>query len=332
MLKKGNRSIKNIGILFVVVFFLINIACSPHIHLDLLGTEQIEEVILKPSPSKNKVLILNLKGFISTSISTSVLKKEESLVSQIYYRLEKASEDPGIKGVILCLDTPGGEVTAADIIYTEILNFKKKTGLPVVALMMGVAASGGYYVASACDFIMAHPSTITGSIGVISIFPDIHELMDQLGIQVNIIKSGKMKDAGSSFKELSQKEKDIFQQIVNEYYQKFLDAVLRNRKGILSREELTELADGRVFTGSQALELKLIDEIGYFNAAQEKINQLAGIQDAQLMTYTYYPQKTTNIYSAESNQNIPFEENIYTKLFQSLPSGFYYLWLPRLKH
>jgi len=324
-------NIKSTGILFAVFIFLITSACSPHFHLDLLGTEQIKEVVLKPSPSKNKILVLNLKGFISSSFSTGVLKKEENLISQIYYRLQKASEDSQIKGVILRLDTPGGEVTASDIIYNEILNFKKKTNLPVVALMMGVAASGGYYAASACDFIIAHPSTITGSIGVISIFPDIHELMDQLGIQVNIIKSGNMKDAGSSFKELSPKEKDLFQEIVNEHYEKFLDAVHQNRKEVLSREKLTELADGRVYTGSQALELKLIDEIGYFNAAQEKINQLAGIRDAQLVAYTYYPQKTTNIYSAESNQNISFEENIYSKLFQSLPSGFYYLWLPQLQ-
>ncbi|MFW6140393.1 MAG: signal peptide peptidase SppA [Acidobacteriota bacterium] len=314
------------------VIILALSACSPHFHLDLLGTEQIKEVILKPSPSKNKVLIVNLKGFISTSNPTSVLKKEESMVSRISYRLEKASQDPLVKGIILCLDTPGGEVTASDIIYAEILNFKKKTRLPVVALMMGVAASGGYYVASACDFIIAHPSSITGSIGVISVFPDVHQLMGQLGIQVNIIKSGEMKDAGSSFKKLSPKEKEIFQEIVNEHYQKFLDAIHRNREDLLSREKLTELADGRVYTGSQALELKLIDEIGYFNAAQEKIHQLAGIRDAQLVTYTYYPQKTTNIYSAESNQKDFFKENIYLKLFQSLPAGFYYLWLPRLEH
>jgi protease-4 len=331
-MSKGDfMSIKTTGVLFAVFIFLITSACSPHFHLDLLGTEQIKEVVLKPSPSKNKILVLNLKGFISSSFSTGVLKKEENLISQIYYRLEKASEDPQIKGVILRLDTPGGEVTASDIIYNEILNFKKKTNLPVVALMMGVAASGGYYVASACDFIIAHPSTITGSIGVISIFPDIHELMDQLGIQVNVIKSGNMKDAGSSFKELSPKEKDLFQEIVNEHYEKYLDADHQNRKEVLSREELVELADGRVYTGSQALELKLIDEIGYFNAAQNKIRKLAGIQDAQLVAYTYYPQKTTNIYSAESNQNISFEENIYSKLFQSLPSGFYYLWLPQLQ-
>lgn len=185
-------------------------------------------------------------------------------------------------------------------------------------------------MASACDSIIAHPSTITGSIGVISIFPDVHELMDQLGIQVNVIKSGKMKDAGSSFKELSPREKDIFQEIVNEHYKKFLDAVYQNRQSVLSKEKLRELADGRVYTGSQALDLKLIDEIGYFNAAQHKIYEMAGIKEAQVVTYTYYPQRTTNIYSAESSQKSILEQNMYSQLFQSLPSGFYYLWLPQL--
>ncbi|MBD3414774.1 MAG: signal peptide peptidase SppA [Candidatus Aminicenantes bacterium] len=310
--------------------FLISSACSPHVHLDIFGTEQIKEVVLEPSESKDKILVLNLEGFIGASFSPGLLKKEQSQISQVYYRLELASQDPHMKGVILCLDTPGGGVTATDILYREIFEFKKKTGLPVVALMMGVAASGGYYVASACDFILAHPSSITGSIGVISIFPNFHELMDQLGIQVNVIKSGKMKDAGSTFKELSPAEKDIFQEIVDDLHQKFLDAVYRSRKEVLSREELKELADGRIYTASQALELKLIDDIGYFHNAKDLIYQIARIEEAQVVAYTYYPQKTTNIYSMESSEKNLFKENSYLKLFQSLPSGFYYLWLPHM--
>lgn len=324
-------NIKTMGIFVVAAIFLASNTCSPHFHLDLLGKEQIEEVILEPSPSKNKILVLNLSGVIGSSLSPNPLKREESLLSRIYYRLDKASEDSRVKGVILRLDTPGGEVTATDILYTEILKFKKKTHLPVVALMMGVAASGGYYVASACDSIIAHPSTITGSIGVISIFPDFHQLMDQLGIQVNVIKSGKMKDAGSSFKKLSPKEKKIFQEIVDDLHQKFLEAVYRNRQNFLSREKLKELADGRVYTASQALNLKLIDEIGYFDKAKNKIHQLAGIKEAQIVVYTYHPKKTTNIYSMESSEKVSFKEKNYPKLLQSLPSGFYYLWLPQME-
>ncbi|MFW6131221.1 MAG: signal peptide peptidase SppA [Candidatus Aminicenantaceae bacterium] len=323
-------NIKTIGILLTVGALFISNACAPHFHIALLGTEQIQEVVLKPSKSKNKILVLNLRGVISSTAYTRLLKKDDSMISRIYHRLEKASEDPFIKGVILRLDTPGGEVTATDILYTEILNFKKKTNLPVVALMMGISASGGYYVSSACDSIIAHPSTITGSIGVISIFPDFHQLMDQVGIQVNVIKSGKMKDAGSSFKELSSKEQDIFQGIVNDFYQKFLDAVYRNRKNVLSKKELKELADGRIYTASQALRLKLIDEIGYFHTAQNEIKRLAGIKDAQVVTYTYHPYKTTNIYSTDSNKTDVFKENTYSKLFPSLTTGFYYLWLPRI--
>jgi len=320
------------GIVLAVLIFIWTSACSPHLHLDLLGTEQIEEKVLEPSSSNDKILVLDLEGFISSSFSPNPLKKEKSVISHIYYRLELASQDPNVKGVILCLDTPGGGVTATDILYNEVLEFKKETNLPVVALMMGVAASGGYYVASACDYIIAHPSTITGSIGVISIFPNFHELMDKLGIQVNVIKSGKMKDAGSSFKDLSPKEQDIFQDIVDELHKDFLDAVYRTRENLLSREKLEELADGRIYTASQAFEHKLIDEIGYFDTAKNRIKQIAGIEEAQVVAYTYYPQKTTNIYSMESDQKDWFEESLYKKLLNSLPSGFYYLWLPQIDH
>jgi protease-4 len=139
-----------------------------------------------------------------------------------------------------------------------------------------------------------------------------------------------MKDAGSTFKELSPEEKDIFQEIVDELYQKFLDAVYRNREDFLSREELKELADGRIYTASQALELELIDDVGYFQNAKDVIYQIAGIEVAQVVAYTYYPQRTTNIYSMESRESDLFKENTYLKLFQSLPSGFYYLWLPQM--
>lgn len=111
--------------------------------------------------------------------------------------------------MILRLDTPGGEVTASDILYNEVLRFKKETGAPVVALMMGVTTSGGYYVASACDAIIAHPSTITGSIGVISIFPNLQELFQKIGVDFNIIKSGDKKDAGSTFRDLTEEDKNL---------------------------------------------------------------------------------------------------------------------------
>ena len=151
--------------------------CATHFHLDFMGKDTLQEVILIKNPTKDKILILDVSGIISTSLNPGLFSRESDILSKVYYRLEKASEDKNVKAIILRLDTPGGEVTASDIIYNEILKFKEKTNIPVVGLMMGVAASGGFYIASACDFILAHPSTITGSIGVISIFPNLEDLL-----------------------------------------------------------------------------------------------------------------------------------------------------------
>ncbi len=312
---------------FVTVF--LN-ACSPQIQLDLLGTTEIKEVVLVPSESKEKILLLDISGIISTVLNPGLFEREGDILSQAFYRLQKASEDKTVKGVIIRLDTPGGEVTASDILYTEIKKFKEKTGVPVVALMMSVAASGGYYIASACDFIVAHPTSITGSIGVISIFPNVDELFAKLGVKIHVIKSGAMKDAGSSFRELTEKEKQIFQNIIDDFYQDFLEVVHGARQDYLSMEELKKIADGRVFTAKQALELKLIDETGYFETALDKILDLAKLKDAQVISYTYYPKSKTNIYATGPKPMPLMERKNLQDLLPSLKSGFYYLWLPLL--
>jgi protease-4 len=322
---------KKIGI-WLILSPMIFSACSPHFHLDFLGKERMEEVVLIKSRVKEKILLLDVSGLIGTSLNPGVLEREGDILSKVFYRLKKASEDKMVKGVILRLDTPGGEVTASDILYHEILNYKKRTGTPVLALMMGLAASGGYYIASACDYIIAHPSTLTGSIGVISIFPNLEELFDKVGIQVQIIKSGELKDSGSAFREMTDKERDVFQEIVDEFYQKFLNAVFEARKDSLSLENLRNIADGRVYTASQAYESKLIDEIGYFDSALKKVLELADVQEANVIAYTYYPKRKTNIYATHLNGHNPFESKSLQEIVQSLKSGFYYLWHPQLNN
>lgn len=305
-------------------------SCSPHFHLDFIGKEQIEEVVLVKSLEKEKILLLDISGMIGTSLKTGVFDREGDMMSQVYLRLKRASDDPKVKGVILRLDTPGGEVTASDIIYHEILNFKKRTGIPVLALMMGLTASGGYYIASACDHLIAHPSTLTGSIGVISLFPNLEGLFEKVGIQVQVIKSGELKDSGSAFRTMTDQERNVFQEIVREYHQNFQGIVYENRKDVLSIEELEKIADGRILTATQALEAKLIDEIGYFDRALEIILDLAGLTAANVIAYTYYPKKKTNIYAMDLNTGIRLESLPFREVTQSLKSGFYYLWHPQL--
>lgn len=316
--------------IWLCILFLFLAACSPHFHLDILGQERMEEVILVESRAKEKILLLDVGGLINTSLSSRIFDREGDILSRVFLRLKKASEDKSVKGVILRLDTPGGEVTASDILYHEILNYRENTGAPVLALMMGVTASGGYYIASACDYIIAHPSTLTGSIGVISIFPNLRELFDKVGIQVQVIKSGELKDSGSVFREMTDKEKDVFQEIIDEYYQKFLHSVYEARKDSLTLESLQRIADGRVYTASQALESKLIDEIGYFDSALKKILELAGIPKANVIAYTYYPKRKTNIYASTLKGDDPFQNKSLHEVVQSLKGGFYYLWHPQL--
>jgi len=318
-----------IGMGMTVLMFVLS-ACSPHFHLDLMGKEQMQEVVLVKSRAKEKILLLDISGVIVSSMKPGIFNKEGDILSQVYYRLKKAAEDNMVKGIILRLDTPGGEVTASDIIYHEILNFKKRTGIPVLALMMGLTASGGYYIASACDLLIAHPSTLTGSIGVISLFPNIEGLFEKVGIQVHVIKSGELKDSGSVFRQLTPEERDVFQKIVDEYHQNFQDVVYENRKDHLSLEDLKKIADGRVMTASQALEAKLIDEIGYFDKALKIILDLASLPEANVVSYTYFPNRKTNIYATFLKSGSLLESTGFREVVQSLKSGFYYLWHPQL--
>jgi len=305
-------------------------ACALNFHLDFLGKEIIEEVVLIKSKAKEKILIIDVEGILSSLASPGLFAREGDILSQVYYRLEKASEDKTIKGAIIRLDTPGGDVTSSDILYNEIRKFKEKTGLPVVGLMMGVAASGGYYVASACDTIIAHPSTITGSIGVISIFPNLEELLAKIGIKMNVVKSGEMKDSGSAFRDLTPEEKKVFKDIIDELYKNFLDVVYKNRKNFLSFEELKTLADGRIYTAQQAQKLKLVDEIGYFDHALKKVLSLASLKEAKVIAYTYYPKTKTNIYATSLRDSSLQKNKSLENLLPFLKSGFYYLWLPKL--
>ena len=320
---------KRTGFFILLLMVAAFPACSPHFHLDLLGRENLEEILLAPSPAKEKILVIDVEGMISSSGDSGFFSREKNVVSRVFERLEKAARDPWIEAVILRIDTPGGEVTASDIIYHEVLRFKESTHKPVIGLMMGVAASGGYYIASACDVIMAHPSTLTGSIGVISVFPNVEQLMSKIGVKVNVIKSGAAKDSGGPFRDMTDEEKKIFQGIIDEYYAGFLDVVSRNRKDRIPAEKLRTIADGRVYTASQALKLELIDAIGYFDDAFRKTLSMAKLQSAKLVSYTYYPKTKTNIYAGRLGNFSPLDTKVLESTLTALKTGFYYLWLPQ---
>jgi len=198
--------------------------------------------------------------------------------------IKRAETDPSVKAILLYINSPGGSVVAADEIYHHLTQVEK----PVVAWMGEMAASGGYYVACAADRIVAHPDTLTGSIGVITQIPNVEGLMKKLGVKMIVIKSGAHKDIGSMFREMTDEEKAMWQTIIAEIYDHFVQVVAGGRN--LDVEKVRELADGRVYTGRQALKLGLVDELGNFDDAVRVAADLGGISgEPRLIRYQRKP-------------------------------------------
>lgn len=190
-------------------------------------------------------------------------------------RIRKLADRKEVKAIVLDINSPGGSVGAVQEIHSAVLYARQEKKKPVVAALGDIAASGGYYVASACDRVVAHPGTLLGSIGVIFHVSNIEGLFSKIGVRSEVIKSGKMKDIGSMTRPMTAEERELLQALINDAYQQFLGAVSEGRK--MSRESLLPLADGRIFSGAQALRLSLIDELGDSQRALEVAARLGGI-------------------------------------------------------
>jgi protease-4 len=185
--------------------------------------------------------------------------------------LDQAASIPSVKAVVVQVNSPGGSVVASDEIYHALLAFEK----PVVISMGDTAASGGYYISCAGDHVMAHPDTLTGSIGVISQFLNVEELMDKVGVDAVVITTGPRKDIGSPFRDMTEAERELWRGILDQVYEDFLDVVVESRG--LSAETVRELADGSIYTGQQAQDLGLVDSVGTRQTAIDKAAELGGI-------------------------------------------------------
>ncbi|MGA2026105.1 MAG: signal peptide peptidase SppA [Syntrophobacteraceae bacterium] len=209
----------------------------------------------------NRVGLIELKGTITNSQDT--LKQ-----------ITDFRKDASIKAIVLRIDSPGGAVGPSQEIYREIRRAAKSK--PVVASLGGVAASGGYYIASAASHIVANPGTITGSIGVIIHFPNLRELFSKIGYQMTTIKSGQFKDIGNPGRDMTPEEKELLQGTIDETYRQFVRDVAQARN--LPEDRVREVADGRIIMGEKALELKLVDQLGNFEDAVAKAGELAKIE------------------------------------------------------
>jgi len=179
--------------------------------------------------------------------------------------LKSLERNPRVKGLLIRVDSPGGVVTPAHEIYSEIKRIRDR-GLPVVVSMGTIAASGGYYVSTPADLIVASPQTLTGSIGVIMEFPVLKGVMEKLGVKVEVVKSAEHKDIGSPFRDMTDSDRRLLQGVVSDVYEQFVEMVSRERR--IPEDSVRAFADGRIFTGRQALRLGLVDTLGTFEEAK----------------------------------------------------------------
>ncbi|MBW2644833.1 MAG: signal peptide peptidase SppA [Deltaproteobacteria bacterium] len=324
MLQYIPRLISCISLVFLIGCTCISIPSFVH------PVQPLEERVVE-GKGPSKILLLDISGTISEERKSRGmgLQEEISLVDRIKEELKKAESDKSIEGIIVRINSPGGTVTASDIIYHELREFKKRTGVKIIATLMDTAASGGYYVAVAADRIIAHPTTITGSIGVIALKFNVQELLTKIGIEEESIKSGDKKDLMSPFRPTTPDEREMIQTIIDKLHQRFVDVIVEGRPS-LTHKEMARLADGRIFTADQALEAKLIDSIGYMDNAINIMKDDLGIRDASVMVYYRPGSYKGTIYSTTTAAQPSFNLlSINSKGLSILPDvRFMYLWMP----
>jgi protease-4 len=271
--------------IFIAIFLALSVMANVILFLMLIGvaalfatgqTGVFDQEIIREGPSRTKIAMVSLEGAIYGEVA-----------NDFYRQLKTIRDDKTVKAVIVRVSSPGGTVSASDRINREIRKFREEQNKPVVAFMQGVAASGGYYTSVACDRIVAEPTAITGSIGVISWYLVVQELLeDKLGIMPVTFKSGQKKDWPSSFRKPDAEEiQYVEDKIIQPAFDRFVEIVAEGRKESLTAEQVRKLADGGIYGAEEALRQKLIDEIGYLDEAIEAAKSLAAIEKAQVIQY-----------------------------------------------
>ncbi|UCD22299.1 MAG: signal peptide peptidase SppA [Chloroflexota bacterium] len=240
----------------------------------------IVPITLIPRPVVNKIAVIRLSGFI-TNVGSSLLSGATITPDLVKDYLTKAEGDKAVKAIVFHIESPGGEIAPCQEILWEIERIgEAKT---VVVSMGGTATSGGYYISTKADKIVALPTTMTGSIGVISQITNVEGLLEKLGIEIETFKGGVYKDMYRGFREMTQEEKEIMQGTIDEFYELFIEVVAEGRG--LDKEDVRDLATGQMYTGTTARELGLIDELGNLDTAINLTAEVAGIEDPVVEYY-----------------------------------------------
>ena len=257
-------------VLLGIIFFSIAVIATA-IRIGTRPTHAWDETVLVPGSSGKKIAMVSVQGEIATSLDpfSAGGATDQAVASQI----DQALDDDAVAGIILFLDTPGGGVVASDEISKKVREADAKK--PVVALMDETAASGGYYIASSAREIVANPATLTGSIGVIMQMANVESLFKKVGVNYVVVKAGRYKDLGNFSRPMTPQERQVLQTLLDDVHAQFIDAVAAGRK--LDRADVVKFADGRVFSGMQAKDLKMVDALGSLEDAVNEAAKLAGV-------------------------------------------------------
>lgn len=283
-----------------------------------------------------KVAQIDVRGLIADEERSALFGNGANPVDELVSRLQKAAQDPDVRAVVLRINSPGGTVAASESMYREVRRFRESTGKPVVVSMGELAASGGFYLAMAGDLVIAQPSTITGSIGVIIPTINVSEGLNSIGIHARSVKSGKNKDLANPLEPVRDEQYAVLQHMVDQFYAEFRALVLERRAA--AHHDLTaradELMDGRVFTGREAAEIGLVDATGDLRDAFERAKRLAGLERARLVKYHSDGRRPRSAYADADTPPASVSLNLVNiEALSGLVGGTaggraYYLWMP----
>lgn len=260
------------------------------------ASPQFREILLE-GEGRDKFLMIDIDGPIfNTPMLVPNLGILPGMTARVRQELELAFDDPSIRGILLRINSPGGTLTDSDIIFHSLMEFKKSKKIKIVASMGDIAASGGLYVAMAADEIYAHPTTITGSIGVIMPHLNYSGLFKKLGIKSDPVTSGRFKDIGSPFKPIDPKGREILQKLVMEQHAKFVEVIKKGRPK-MTIAQIKKMADGRIFSAQEAHKKGLIDGVGYLDDAYRRLAEITGFPVNRLVRYANVWRTGNNIYS-----------------------------------
>lgn len=313
---------------WVIAAIFLSLGGCATIHLGPSFQKPIQEHIIEAGHSDNKVLIVQINGIIDDQPKEGVFSQAPSLLDALMMQLNKAEKDDKIVALLLKVNSPGGGVTVSDTIFHELQQFKQRTGKKIFVQMMSLAASGGVYISMAADHIQAHPSTITGSVGVISITADLSDTLAKIGAKVNVYKTGVNKDMGSPFKATTETDQQAFQSIVDGMAETFYRLIDEHRS--ITDEDMAQLKTAKVMRGTEALKIGLVDSLGYLSDATSKACHLGGAKQCRVVSYRFHENKNANTYSPTmTNTTVKPVALVNVPIMKSLqiPSGAYYLYL-----